>query len=64
MMSWSSTDQEGLTDRSKYSTSSQTKELYDFNSVTSIGKKKKTSGVKVQKEALIKKLRNNTALKG
>lgn len=40
MMSWSSTDQEGLTDRSKYSTSSQTKELYDFNSVTSIGKKK------------------------
>lgn len=63
MMSWSSTDQEGLTDRSKYSTSSQTKELYDFNSVTSIVKKK-TSGVKVQKEALIKKLRNNTALKG
>lgn len=62
MMSWSSTDQEGLTDRSKYSTSSQTKELYDFHSVTSIGKK--NSGVKVQKEALIKKLRNNTALKG
>lgn len=63
MMPWSSTDQEGLIDRGKYSTSSQTKKLYDFNSVTSIGKKK-ASGVKVKKEALIKKSRNNTALKG
>ena len=39
MMSWSSIDQEVLTDRSKHSASSQTKKLYDFNSVTSIGKK-------------------------
>lgn len=52
MMSWSNTDQEGLTDRIKHSTSSQTKKLYDFNSVTSIGKKK-ISGVKVKKQALI-----------